>query len=204
MKSMSSRLDQCEEKYGETERQFLLHTEMLCQQNDKYETLDRDAKPHSLIVKNIPETGKTLKENIDILCGILKINLTTKRDCDKVLRIGKPQNQRNAYPRPILIQLVKETHKGLIYSNIFNLRNSTMSRGIIDNDQGSVVQRQSSNLRTIVTVEKQQGVWAQVKPGKVIANDTPYNYNKIEALPPQISLENIKTVKIPDIGICYH
>ena len=78
MKSMSSRLDQCEEKYGETERQFLLHTEMLCQQNDKFEKLDHDAKPYSLFVKNIPEKGKTWKEDIEILCGILKINLTLK------------------------------------------------------------------------------------------------------------------------------
>ena len=133
----------------------------------------------------------------------LKNKSNTERDCDKVLRIGKPKNQRNAYPRPILIQLVKERHKGLIYSNIFNLKNSTMSREIID-DQGSVVQRRSSNLRSVGTVAKQQVMRAQVKPGKVIINDTPYNYNKIEELPPQILLKNIKTVKISDIGICYH
>ena len=51
MISMSSRLDLCEEKYGETETQFLLHSEMLCQQNDKFEQLAHDAKSHTLIVK---------------------------------------------------------------------------------------------------------------------------------------------------------
>ena len=129
------------------------------------------------------------------------LQLTTERDCDKVFRIGK--QQRNTYPRPILIHLVKETHKGLIYSNIVNLKNSPMARVIIENDQGSIVQRQSGNLRAVAAVAKQQGMRAQVKPGKVIINDTPYFYDKLKDLPPQISLESIKTVKIPDIGICY-
>ena len=203
MKNMSARLDQCEEKYGETERQFLLHTEMLCQQNEKFEQIDHDAKSHSLIIKNIPETGKSPKEDIDILFGILKIDITADKDCDKVYRIDKPQNQRNAYARPILVQLVKESHKGLIYSSIFNLKTSPMSRVIIENDQGSIMQRQSGNLRAVAAVAKQQGIRAQIKPGRVIINDTPYHYYKINELPPQISLENIKTVKIPDIGICY-
>ena len=89
MKTMSSRLDLCEEKYGETERQFLLHSEMPSQQNDKFEQLDHDAKSHTLIVENITETGKLPKEDIDILFGILKIEQTAEKDCDKVYRIGK-------------------------------------------------------------------------------------------------------------------
>ena len=173
MKNMSARLDQCEEKYGETERQFLLHTEMLCQQNEKFDQIDHDAKSHSLIIKNIPETGKSPKEDIDIMFGILKIDITADKDCDKVYRIGKPQNQRNAYARPILVQLVKESHKGLIYSSIFNLKTSPMSRVIIENDQGSIMQRQSGNLRAVAAVAKQQGIRAQIKPGRVIINDTP-------------------------------
>ena len=143
------------------------------------------------------------KEDINSSFGILKIDLTAEKDCDKVYRIGKPQNQGNVYARPILIQLVKETHKGLIYSSIFNLKTSPMSRVVIDNDQGSVMQRQSGNLRAVAAVAKQQGMRAQVKPGKVIINDTLYHYDKINELPPQISLQSIKTVKIPDIGICY-
>ena len=203
MKEMSSRIDQCEEKFGESERQFLLHSEMLCQQNDKFEKIEHNSKAHSLIIKNIPETEKTPSEDIDELFNILKIDLTTEKDCDKIYRIGKPQNRRNAYARPILVQLVKETHKGSIYSSIFNLKDSKLSRVIIDNDQGAVMQRQSGNLRAVAAVAKRQGMKAQVKPGRVIINDTPYHYDKIKDLPPQISLENIKTVKIPDIGICY-
>ena len=184
MRTMNARLDQCEEKYGETERQFLLHSEMLCQQNEKFEQIDHDAKSHSLIIKNIPETDKSPKEDVNALFGILKIELTAEKDCDKVYRIGKPQNQRNDYARPILIQLVKESHKGVIYSSIFNLKTSPMARVIIDNDQGSVIQRQSGNLRALAAVAKQQGMRAQVKPGKVIINDTPYHYDKIDELPP--------------------
>ena len=98
---------------------------------------------------------------------------------------------------------MKESHKGLIYSSIFNLKSSLLARVIIENDQGPVIQRQSSNLRAVAGVARQQGMQAKVKPGKVIINDTPYFYDNIKDLPSQISLENIKTVKVPDIGMCY-
>ena len=65
------------------------------------------------------------------------------------------------------------------------------------------MQRQSNNLRAVASEAKRQGMRAHLKPGKVIINDTHYQYEKIGELPPQISLETLKTVDIPDIGIGY-
>ena len=65
------------------------------------------------------------------------------------------------------------------------------------------MQRQSNNLRAIASEARRQGMRAHLKPGKVIVNDTPYQYERIRELPPQISLETLKTVGIPNIGIGY-
>ena len=95
----SDRIDLCEEKYVESEKQFILHCDIIFRQNDKFETIYRENKAHSLIVKNIAETEKTFREDIDEPFSILKIDLTTEKDCDKIYRIGRPQNRRNAYDR---------------------------------------------------------------------------------------------------------
>ena len=203
MKDLSERVNQQEEKYGDTEKQFLLHTEMISHHNDQFEKLDHEAKSHKIILKNIPESDKSPREDIDALFGVLKLQLTCEKDCDKVYRIGKLDKQRNQYPRPILVELSKSTHKGWIYSSINNLKTSTMSRVIIDNDQGASMQRQSSNLRAVANEAKRQVMRAYTKPGKVIINDIPYQYEKIRELPLQISLESLKTVEIPDIGVAY-
>ena len=133
MQNLQERVTQQEEKYGDTEKQFVLHSEMITHQNDQFEKLDHDAKSHRLIIKNIPESNKSPREDIDELFGALKIQLTCEKDC--------------AYPRPILVELTKATHKGYIYASIGNLKTSTMPRVIIDNDQSAGMQRQSSNLR---------------------------------------------------------
>ena len=165
--------------------------------------LDHDSKAHALIVKNIPETDKGPRDDIDNLFTTLKIDLTCDKDCDKVFRIGRPSKQKNSYPRPIMVQLVKSSHKGFVFSSIANLRGSDMSRVIIDNDQGPVQQRQTGNLRAVAAVARTQGMRAQVKQGKVIVNGTPYFYDKLDDLPTPIALPTIKTVDIPDIGIAY-
>ena len=203
MQNLQERVTQQEVKYGDTEKQFVLHSEMITHQNDQFEKLDHDAKSHRLIIKNIPESNKSPREDIDELFGALKIQLTCEKDCDRVYRMGRMDKQRNAYPRPILVELTKATHKGYIYASIGNLKTSTMPRVIIDNDQSAGMQRQSSNLRAVASEAKRQGMRAHLKPGKVIINDTQYQYEKIGELPPQISIESLKTIEIPEIGIGY-
>ena len=203
MDSVKERVQQCEEKYGDRQKQFALHTEMLMHHNDQFDKLDHESKAHPLIIKNLTETDKSPREDIDDLFTALKIDLKSEKDCDKIFRIGKPQKQNNNYPRPIMVQLVKTSHKGVIFSSIVNLRGSNMARVIIDNDQGSVQQRQSGNLRAVAAVAKTQGMNARVKQGKVIVNGTPYFHDKLDQLPTPIALPTIKTIEIPDVGICY-
>ena len=73
----------------------------------------------------------------------------------------------------------------------------------MDNDQSPAVQRQSGNLRAVAAVARKQGMRAQVKGGRVIINYTPYPHEKLHELPPQISIERIKTVELPNVGIGY-
>ena len=84
-----------------------------------------------------------------------------------------------------------------------NLKGTIFAKVYVDNDQVPSVQRQMSNLRAVAAVAKKQGMRAQVKPGRVILNDTHYTYDKIHQLPPPVAIEKIKTVEIPQIGIGY-
>ena len=170
MQELHERANQHDEKYGDTTKQFLLHSEMISQHNDQFEKLDHEAKAHKIVVKNIQESDKSPRDDIDALFGVLKLPLSCEKDCDRVYRIGRLDKQRNAYPRPILVELSKSTHKGLIFSSIGNLKTSNMSRVIIDNDQGASMQRQSSNLRTVAAEARRQGMRAHTKPGKVRSN----------------------------------
>ena len=79
MKDLTERVNQQEEKYGDTEKQFLLQTEMISHHNDQFEKLDHEAKSHSIIVKNIPESDKSAREDIDALFGVLKLQLTCEK-----------------------------------------------------------------------------------------------------------------------------
>ena len=172
---------------------------MLIQQNEKFDFIDNSSKSHALIVKNLPESQNTAKQDIDALFGLLQINLTCDRSCDKVYRIGKlNQNQINPLPRPIYVSLVKESQKGEIFLAMPNLRGTALAKVYIDNDQSATVQRQNSNLRAVAAVARNQG-----EAGNVIINDTPYTHEKLHRLPHQIAIERIKTVEIQGVGIGY-
>ena len=201
---LTIRLTECEGRFGDVQKQLLLQTEMLIEQNEKFDTIDNNSKSHALIVKNLPESQNTAKQDIDALFGMLQINLTCERSCDKVYRLGRPsQNQTNPLPRPIYVNLIKESQKGEIFLAMPNLRGTALAKVYVDNDQSATIQRQMGNLRAVAAVARNQGMRAQVRQGKVIINDTPYPHDKLHRLPPQIAIERIKTIEIQGIGIGY-
>ena len=129
VKDMDDRLTNAEERFGDVHKQLLLQSEMLIQQNQKFDEIDNQSKTHALIVKNVPETQNTPRQDIDMLFGLLQVNLSCDRSCDKVYRIGRPKrNQTNSQPRPIYVELVKESQKGMIFLAMPNLKTTVLAK----------------------------------------------------------------------------
>ena len=61
MHDLRERVNQQEEKYGDTEKLFFLHSEMISHQNDQFERLDHEAKSQKNHCLKYPRERQTTK-----------------------------------------------------------------------------------------------------------------------------------------------
>ena len=106
--------------------------------------------------------------------------------------------------RPILLSFETQADCYMVYSSRMALRDSTEYRRVWINEDMSMASKRKQGLVKLITREAlQQGI--DHKSGKyaIHINNTKYDNNNLDELPPQLHPSNLKQVKIDEKTIAY-
>lgn len=163
-------------------------------------SLDGIVRKHHLLLVGVNET-KSKSVNLAayrvLQVCLPEIHIT---DIDYCYRIGsnvKSAGRGKPTPRPIVVKLLREQHRRLIYKNRQTLRQSDVySKVYINEDLPQVISQRRANIRAVYLNAVRKGHVAKMVGTKVMVDNISYIYRDLEILPPGLKLSDAKMIKV--------
>ena len=170
--------------------------------NRKYEQDEEEIRRCTLILDGVNERdNKQPKIVIEKLLKDLTID-NKANNIKTAYRLG-PLKNGVTRPRSIKVIFANSATKGEIFKNIGKLNQTDKWKGVRLSDAISPQeQSQQRDLRCIYAVAKAQGINVKLRGSSIIIEEVKYSYKDINNLPHNLSMENVKILRVAD-GIAF-
>ena len=129
---------------------------------------------------------------VNILRNVLKLEINTDSEIDKVHRYGRSFAGK---PRPIIVRFTKHSTRDKVLQAARQLRNFP-EKIFINEDLPTVMKIRRAELRSIVMHARSLGTEATQKGDNIHIAGKQYNYQTVDTLPKELTLEAARTRKV--------
>lgn len=172
-------------------------------------SLDTTIRNHHILISGIAECSEELINLVafrvlQTCYAELDIN-----DIDYAYRIGfnpinRPEGKRKH--RPVLVKLLKEDHRRLIFKNRKILKDTEEYSDVyLNDDLPQVVNERRADIRSVYQNAISKGQNASMAGSKITVNNVTYKYNELKNLPAGLCLSDTKLVQVKGgLAFCSH
>lgn len=163
-------------------------------------SLDNIVRKHHLLLAGVCETkGESVSLAAYRVLQVCfpEIHISDIDYCYRIGTQGKQTGKDKSPVRPIIVKLVREEHRRLIYKNRQILRQSdTYSKVFINEDLPQVVSQRRANVRSVYLNAINKGHTAKMMGTNVVVDNVSYSFRDLEILPPGLRLSDAKMVRV--------
>ena len=170
--------------------------------DEKLDRQDTSLKRKKLIIEGLRESNNG-KEDLRPIIFQLLDDMGARKDItyDTAYRVGPYSNRR---PRSVVITFVRIADRDEVYSLRTKLQRSKDFSDIwVNEDLGQVSRRKMNIIRMVARHAQDQGISHKATKFAFHLGHDKYDERNLEDLPENLSLANIKTVKINDDTLAY-
>ena len=160
------------------------------------------SKKKNLLFDGIPELDSRKEETGKVISDLFdQLNINRQVNFEACYRVGTFNKSR---PRSILVSFEKQSDGDLVYSKRMDLRHTdTLQKVLINEDINPASKRRRDIIRLISREAQDQGIDHRSGKYALHINNTRYDENNLDDLPPPLHPSTLKQVQVDKDTLAY-